>query len=96
MAFSRVELVDFNFSNCKLDTVLFIGGEFGFGNFYKSQLQDVSFVCSEIDNMKIKNSTLKNINIRGLKVYKYNSIDGQEIANLIPINDYTTFLKETS
>ena len=64
--------------------------------FDNSQLQDVWFSGSVLDNVKIKNSTLEDIDFFGAKAYSETYENGKPIVNRIRINDYDSFLKETS
>ena len=62
--------------------------------FDKTQLIKVSFDGSSIDNVKMKNSTLEEITFYGTEVYKEVWKEGILIAERIPIEDYSSFLKE--
>lgn len=86
--------MDFNFFNCKLNYVDFNAGELTDFKFDNSQLQEVSFSVSLLDKVKIKNSTLKKTIFIGAKAYTETYINGWLTANLTPIKDYTSFLKE--
>nr|UVG41924.1 hypothetical protein [Navicula tsukamotoi] len=86
--------MNFDFINCKLNDVYFNAGQLTDLQFDNSQLQNVSYSGSLLDNVKIKNSTLEKIRFDGAEVEKETYENGILIINRIPINDYSSFLKE--
>ena len=62
--------------------------------FEESQLLDVSFGGSEVENLTIKNSTLKGIRFNKMTVSKTLSKNGILTTEEIPIQDYASFLTE--
>ena len=68
--------------------------EFGDLEFEKCQLIDVSFGGSEVENLTIKNSTLKDIDFGKMTVLKTVFKNGILTTESIPIQDYDSFLIE--
>ena len=62
--------------------------------FEKSQLLGVSFGGSDVENLTIKNSTLKDIDFGKMKVYKTVSKNDTLTTKRNPIQDYASFLTE--
>jgi uncharacterized protein YjbI with pentapeptide repeats len=77
-----------SFGSCKFNNVYFNSGDWLDCTFEQSQLIKGFFDGSLIDNVKILNSTLEQISFLNVIVEKS--------GELIQIEDYSSFLKETS
>lgn len=78
MDFSRSDLTDFSFINCKLNMVFF----------------DAVNLGTILEDIKIKTSTLENIQVSGAQISKKVCKNGQVSREYFPIDDYSSFLKE--
>lgn len=95
VSFNRTDLSDSNFSNCTLNDVTFCAAELIDIKFENSSLQKIVF-AAEFDNVRIKDSTLTEIQYLGSKVYTKSLVNGKlEYTNTL-IRDYESFLKAVS